>query len=254
LNRSVGICSGGMFAPIGPCGQAVFKQRFTDNAQMTKLSPARPRATSSGWAAFCVFIGLGALAVACFSPESLSAGANHPLAWQSNEWGRRAWTLWTAAWVHLSWSHLAGNLLALAALGVLGHAWRMGAVATGALVLAWPLSTVSLVMWPQVSAFAGLSAWIHAAALVLAAQAATEFVAVDEGTVAANRPLALAMLGGLAFKLITERAWHQPVVFEPNWGFNVVVAGHLGGAFAGLLAWSLVRIVAFAGAPFRARS
>ena len=37
----------------------------------------------------------------------------------------------------------------------------------------------------------------------------------------------------MGLKLLTEHAWSQPMVFDPNWGFNVVVAAHLGGALVG---------------------
>ncbi len=183
------------------------------------------------WAATCLAIGFGALTLALLLPVSPELGANHPLAWQPQHALARLWTLWTAAWIHLSWAHLVGNLLALGALAVLGHSIRAGTAAAVALLVAWPLATASLVLWPQVTGYAGLSALIHAAALVLFAQAAIYSVA---------KPFAYVLLVGVGLKLLTERAWQHPVVFDPSWGFNVVVASHLGGALAGAVSGFVV--------------
>jgi hypothetical protein len=38
----------------------------------------------------------------------------------------------------------------------------------------------------------------------------------------------------MGLKLLIEHAWSQPVVFDPNRGFNVVVAAHVGGALVRL--------------------
>jgi hypothetical protein len=103
--------------------------------------------------------------------------------------------------------------------------------AAAALLVAWPLATASLWLWPQVSGYAGLSALIHAAALVLIAQAAIYSIA---------KPLSFVLLAGMGLKLLTERAWQHPVVVEPSWGFNVVLASHLGGAMAGAVSGFVV--------------
>ena len=47
------------------------------------------------------------------------------------------------------------------------------------------------------------------------------------------KPWSFALLAGLGLKLLTEQAWIHPVVYSPDWGFNVVVAAHLSGALAG---------------------
>jgi len=51
----------------------------------------------------------------------------------------------------------------------------------------------------------------------------------------ATRGTGVVLLIVLAFKLLTEQAWTQPVAFDPRWGFNVVLAAHLSGAVAGAL-------------------
>jgi hypothetical protein len=78
------------------------------------------------------------------------------MAWRAGGWTRQPWTLWTAAWVHTSAGALAGNLLAIAALAIAGAALGAGTVAALALALAWPLTTLALLVWPQVTSYAGL--------------------------------------------------------------------------------------------------
>jgi membrane associated rhomboid family serine protease len=154
--------------------------------------------------------------------------ASQPLAWRAAGWMAQPWTLWTAAWVHTSLGSLAGNLLALAALAVVGAAAGADRVAALALGLAWPLTTLALLLWPGVSAYAGLGGPIYAAAAVLGVHIARR--------TPPYRPLAVLLFGGLGIKLAAERGWSQPVAFDPSWGFNVVYAAHLAGALAG--AWS----------------
>ncbi len=189
------------------------------------------------WAAVCGVLGGGAAAAAwtqgLASPFDV---AGEPLAWQAVAWPTHPWTLWTAAWVHTSAGSLGGNLLALLALAVLGAALRAGWIEALALALAWPLGTLALLLWPQVTSDAGLAGPIHAAAAVLGVHVARR---------GSYRPLALLLFGGLGIKLVAERAWSQPVAFDPSWGANVVYAAHLTGALMGaccaaLLDWLLV--------------
>lgn len=178
------------------------------------------------WLAICALLGGGAAVVAwsdgLASPfERIDAV---PLAWNASSWASHPWTLWTAAWVHTSAGSLAGNLLALAALAVVGAAVGIGRVSALALAVAWPLTTLSLRLWPAVGAYIGLGGAIHATAAVLGVHLARR---------APYRPLAAVLFGGLAIKLIAERAWAQPVAFDPSWGLNVVNAGHLAGTIVG---------------------
>lgn len=150
--------------------------------------------------------------------------ALHPLAWEAAHGLGRPWTLWTAAWVHTSIGSLTGNLLALGALAVVGASLRVGKETSAALFIAWPLGTLGLLLWPDASSYSGLGGPIHAAAMVLWAHMALR---------PSLKPLSLVLFIGMALKLLIERAWAQPVVFDPSWGFNVVYAAHLTGALAG---------------------
>lgn len=140
------------------------------------------------------------------------------LVWRYETWREAPWTLWTGPLLHLMAPHALGQALALTALAVLGKALQAPPRDALALLLAWPLGTLALVMAPGVGAFYGLSGPVHAAAAVLAVRTLMH---------ADTRPLGLLIGGGLLIKLWIERAWVLPVGFDSGWGFNVVLAAHL---------------------------
>ena len=144
--------------------------------------------------------------------------------WQPDLWRQQPWTLWTAGLLHFLWPHLLGNALALAALAVVGAS--LGATPRDALALwlAWPISTLALLMWPPIGGYYGLSGVVHAAAAIVALRAMAQ---------PPLRWLGLLLGGGLMIKLALERGWVVPVGFDSGWGFNVVFAAHLTGAAAG---------------------
>lgn len=180
------------------------------------------------WVAACAVLGTGAALTSAFFGlvPPFHDVAVEPLAWHAGSWIHQPWTLWTAAWVHTSGGSLAGNLLALAALAIAGAALGAGGLAALALVLAWPLTTLALLLWPQVGGYAGLGGPIHAAAAVLGVHVMRRSAWPSLGPI---------LFGGLAIKLLAERGWAQPVAFDPGWGINVVYAAHLAGALLG--AW-----------------
>jgi membrane associated rhomboid family serine protease len=188
------------------------------------------------WLGACALLAGGSAAVAWtfgISPPA-SGFAQDPLAWHSLGWVSRPWTLWTSAWIHTSPGSLAGNLLAIAALAVAGAALGAGRRAALALLAAWPLGTLALALWPEVLRYGGLGGPIHAAAAVLGLHLASR---------AAHRPLSVLLFAGLALKLLAERAWVQPVAFDPGWGFNVVYAAHLTGTLAGAACGALAALL-----------
>ena len=148
--------------------------------------------------------------------------------WRYESWRQAPWTLWTAPLLHLMAPHALGHALALTALAVLGKALEAPPRDALALLLAWPLGTLALVMAPGVGAYYGLSGPVHAAAAVLALRALAQ---------RDTRVLGLLLAGGMLVKLALERAWQLPVGFDSGWGFNVVLAAHLvsAGVGAGLL-------------------
>ncbi len=175
------------------------------------------------WLRICGLLAIGAAAVAWGAGVAPDLGGQ-PLAWQRDAWMGRPWTLWTSAWVHASGGSLVGNVLAMGALSVLGAWLGLGAAAATALYVAWPLSTLGLLLWPEVTAYGGLGAPIHAAAMILWAEMAWRSDA---------KAWSGAIFAGISIKLLAEHAWTQPVAFDPSWGANVVYAAHLTGAVAG---------------------
>ena len=185
------------------------------------------------WLALCGLVGGGAAAVAWI--HGLASPwheiADDPLAWHAVSWHLRPWTLWTAAWVHTSAGSLGANLLVLAAIAIAGAALGAGRAAALALAVAWPLTTLALLVWPEVTTYAGLGGVIYAAAAIVGVHIARR---------TAHPVLAVLVFGALGLKLAAERGWAQPVAFDPAWGLNVVHAAHLAGAVIGAwCAWAL---------------
>ena len=185
----------------------------------TPTSPQSPRPdrSSRAWAGLCVALGLASLAIGLVDLPI-------PLAWHAELWRRAPWVLWTASLVHLTPAHLLVNLGALAVLGVLGAFVQAGRTAAH-------------------RAAAGLAARQPGAGLVAAGSMVMADVGLADGDGrrlvgthgAAPRPQ------GVVYRTVC-RAGAQaaertglvpPIVFDPQWGFNVVVAAHLAGALAG---------------------
>ena len=186
---------------------------------MTDPAPRRrpPRLEPLAWPGLCLLLGLASMAV-------WFAHGSAALAWHAASWRGQPWVLWTASLAHLSGAHLSANLVALLVLAVLGTFLqaRLGAVL--ALLLAWPLGTLALLCWPQVSSYSGMSGLLNAMVATLWAHATLG---------SASKPTSLLIFAALLLKLLGEHAWSQPIAFDPNWGFNVVYAAHLAGALAG---------------------
>jgi membrane associated rhomboid family serine protease len=178
------------------------------------------------WLAVCALLGGGSVLVAWLTGVAppVPEFPAHPLAWEAAGWAGQPWTLWTSAWVHTSLGNLGGNLLAMAGLGVAGAALGARRPAAIALLVAWPVSTLALLAWPEVTHYSGLGGPIHAAAAVLGVHLAAR---------PAFKPFSPLLFAALGLKLLAERAWTQPVAFDPSWGFNVVYGAHLTGAVAG---------------------
>ena len=180
-----------------------------------KVSPPSP---GFAWPLLCGLIA-GASTLAWW------AGAPASWVWSAHGWEHAPWTLWSAALVHQTLAHGVGNLLALGALAVLGRSGGAGRRDALALALAWPLGTLGLLAWPQVTHYWGLSVVTHAAAALLW---------VRLSMAPSTRWVGRALMAGLVFKLWWERGWAVPLAFDAGWGFNVTYAAHLSGALAGV--------------------
>jgi len=178
----------------------------------------------SAWPLACLLL----IVASALAGLAVASGRLPPelLTWRRGDWPHAPWTLWSGALLHRLAPHALANMLALAALAVLGATLGARPRDALALLLAWPLGTLGLRCWPQVAAYWGLSGPIHAAAAVLALRALTT---------ADTRWLGLLLGGGLSVKLALEHGWESPIGFDAGWGFNVVFAAHLSGALAGTL-------------------
>lgn len=172
---------------------------------------------TQAWPGLCLALALGSL-------YAWSGGQQDLLVWHAGAWSHHPWQLWTASLAHLTTAHLLINLASLLALAVLGGFMHAGRWAVAASLLAWPLSTLGLVLWPEITYYSGMSGLLMAMLAVLAVFATTQTETRVSGVV---------LLCVLGFKLLTEHAWSQAMAFDPRWGFNVVYAAHLSGAVAG---------------------
>jgi len=148
--------------------------------------------------------------------------------WQPARWLDEPWRWWTAAFVHLSPTHFAVNLLAtalVAAFGAMGNApWRT-AVAWAA---AWPLTHLALRSMPALQHYGGLSGLLHAGA-----SAAAVFLVVSGRS--RQRWVGLAALGFIGAKVLSETPWRAAVQSSPHWDIPIAPIAHLTGAVAGAL-------------------
>ena len=188
-----------------------------------------PEKRSLAWTGLCLALGIGGL-------YAWSGGRQAWLVWHAEAWSYHPWQLWTASLAHLTAAHLLINLAALVALAILGGFMHAGRTAVAACLLAWPLSTLALVLWPEISYYSGMSGLLMAMLAVLAVHATTRSEARVSGMV---------LLCVLGFKLLSEHAWTQPMAFDPHWGFNVVYAAHLTGAVAGAVCAAALQSVNF---------
>lgn len=163
----------------------------------------------------------------------LALGLNAPaLRWQPELAIPQPWRLVTAAWVHLSLMHLAGNLVGTALVAAFGVAAGCGRRAALAWALAWPLTHVALALQPALAQYGGLSGLLHAGVAV----AAWQVLRADRGP---RRWVGAAVLAGLLAKLLLEAPWQGPLRQVPGWDIAIAPLAHSTGAAAGLLcAWA----------------
>lgn len=152
------------------------------------------------------------------------------LTWRSDHWAGRPWTWWTTAWVHVHTPHLIGNQLAVGALAAMAWLLRPNVWASLAWLLAWPLTTLALLTWPQIGYCVGLSGQIHVALTIVGLHMALGEIRVRKG-----RRWGSLLLAGLLAKAVLEQGWHWPVVWDDAADMSVVQAVHLAGTACG--AW-----------------
>lgn len=154
----------------------------------------------------------------------LPAGA---LDWQPALAWTEPWRWITAAFVHWSPLHLGANLAGAAVVAAFGWTAALPARAALAWALAWPLTHGALLMQPALAHYGGLSGVLHAGVAV----AATAVASQEAGR---RRRIGLAVLAGLALKIILERPWAGPLSYPQGWDIAVAPLAHAGGALAGV--------------------
>lgn len=183
-----------------------------------------------GWLALAAALGVGAIAV-------FAAQAGALLDWRPSLAASQPWRAWTAAFVHGSPGHLAANLAGLALVAALGLTLSLPLRAAGAWALAWPLTQAALLLRPELLRYGGLSGVLHAG---VAVAAVTLICRVRDP----RRWLGIAMLAGLALKMLWERPWGPVLQVRPGWDIAIAPLGHATGAFAGSLCAAAAEVLA----------
>lgn len=153
------------------------------------------------------------------------------LDWQPSLIATEPWRALTAAFVHLTPTHLAANLAGCAVLALLGWRARLGRREAIASLIALPLTQLGLLLRPELQRYAGLSGELHA---LVAIAAATLIVRGGR-----EHRVGLAILLGLGIKLAIEHPLGPVLSATPGFDFAVAPFAHLCGAIAGFIAWTL---------------
>lgn len=183
-------------------------------SRSTAASPTGPLA----WAALAALL----LAGAWLQPL-LPA---HALDWQPQRTGQ-AWRWWSAAFVHWSPGHRVANTVGLLLVALLG--WRAGLPgrAAAAWLAAWPLTHLALLARPDLLHYGGLSGVLHAGVAVAGV------AMVWPGSPRPRRRLGMALLAGLALKVLLEQPWGPALRSVDGWDIALAPLGHLSGALTG---------------------
>ena len=180
------------------------------------------------WWLLSTIAAVGALAAQAIDPGLLR--------WQPELALRQPWRLISAAWVHLSPMHLAGNLLGTALVAALGTVAGCGRRAAIAWALAWPLTHAALLLQPALSSYGGLSGLMHAGVAV----AVCQLLRAERGR---RQRIGAALLAGLVSKLLLEAPWQGgPLRQLAGWDIAIAPLAHSSGALAGGLCALLCRV------------
>ena len=188
-----------------------------------------PAPGARAWVLTSIALALPALALGWVDAAHADLLHQHLIATNTPAaYAARPWTAWTTAWVHLNPLHLAANLLGVVLVALLGLATRVDARSAGAWLLAWPLTFLALLPWPQIRYCVGLSGVLHAGVAVCAV---TLIARRDAGP----RWTGWGLMAGLLLKVLHEHAWNTFVSHHPLLGMDVVPAVHLSGVVCATL-------------------
>lgn len=152
--------------------------------------------------------------------------------WQPMLAFSQPWRALTAPFLHYSSMHLAANVAGALVVGAFGAAGGVPARMALAWLAAWPLTQFGLLAQPTLAHFGGLSGVLHAGVAVAAL-----FVAVRGRQ--RQRWVGLAVLAGLAVKVLSEEPWGAPLRHPAGWDIAVAPIAHASGLVAGLVCGAL---------------
>lgn len=195
----------------------------------------RPPPASRWWLWLCVLHGMASMLV-WWAGEP----ASHFLTWRAGESWSRPWTWWTTAWVHLHTPHLIGNQMTIGAFAAWAWLVRPDRLTALTWCAAWPVSTLTLNVWPQIGYCVGLSGVLHAGIAIMGL-----FMLRGRFRRGSERVWGWLLLTGLGLKLFSEQGWHSPVVWDSAANLSVVRAVHFTGALSGVV-MALLMMMAYA--------
>jgi rhomboid family GlyGly-CTERM serine protease len=189
-------------------------------ARGLRLKPLTPTRGQVVWVTLALLALLPALAI--------GIGAQPAIDFRPTLVTTQPWRLWSAAWVHYSAAHLAVNAAGALLVAALGVAARLPTRAAVAWALAWPLMHALLAVEPRVAYYGGLSGLLHAGVAVSGAWLAC-------GERGRPRAIGLALLGGLALKVLGEAPWRDALPTSAALGIVTVPLAHASGALCGAI-------------------
>jgi rhomboid family GlyGly-CTERM serine protease len=183
------------------------------------------------WCLVAALLGAGALAVHGADPAATLA-----IDWQPTLASSEPWRAWSAVWVHYGARHLLANLAGCTLVAALGWAARVPGRAAFAWLVAWPATQLGLLSQPELLHYGGLSGVLHAGVAIVA----LHLLSLRGETSSRQRRLGLAILAGLAAKLVFEAPWRGALAHPPGWDIATAPGAHVSGVVAGLVAAALL--------------
>ena len=167
----------------------------------------------------------------CAVASALALGTalaqGHPAAaidWQPSLAASQPWRVFSAAFVHYSALHLAGNAAGLVLAAALGIAARTPSRLALAWFAAWPLTHLGLLVKPELAHYGGLSGVVHAGVAIVCVQL----------LFAGHRWLGGAMLAGMLLKVSSESPWGEALRHPSGWDIAIAPLAHASGLVAGI--------------------
>jgi len=157
------------------------------------------------------------------------------LDWQPQLAASQPWRAFSAAFVHYSVIHVAGNAAGLVVVAAYGAAARVPPRLAAAWLAAWPLTQLGLLLRPDLAHYGGVSGVVHAGVAI---------VTLHVRAAGPRRWVAGLVLAGLVTKIVLEEPLGAPLRHFD--GFDIAIAPlvHATGAVAGAACYAVARACA----------